>query len=186
LSVNFFTYEKAVSKVLTNGLSSIKESAIIRVNGGKIMEDLPKVTKAEMLPGVRLRLEFDNGQVRYYPVHEQIDLLMNPFDVSKLKKTYGANLFLGGMVSWIGNEIKIEPNGDLLLNKSVIPAEMLWKHSLKHVDSLDPEKLKELEEIKHPIWQGFKSLNLIFWIAGILFVIYLLIQLLGHLGLLTS
>ena len=34
--------------------------------------------------------------------------------------------------------------------------------------------------------QGFKSLNLIFWIAGILFVIYLLIQLLGHLGLLTS
>lgn len=28
------------------------------------------------------------------------------------------------------------------------------------------EKLKELEEIKHPIWQGFKSLNLIFWIAG--------------------
>ena len=41
------------------------------------MEDLPKVTKAEMLPGVRLRLEFDNGQVRYYPVHEQIDLLMN-------------------------------------------------------------------------------------------------------------
>ena len=48
------------------------------------------------------------------------------------------------------------------------------------------EKLKELEEIKHPIWQGFKSLNLIFWIAGILFVIYLLIQLLGHLGLLTS
>lgn len=67
MSVNFFTYEKAVSKVLTNGLSSIKESAIIRVNGGEVMEDVPKVTKAEMLPGVRLRLEFDNGQVRYYP-----------------------------------------------------------------------------------------------------------------------
>ena len=40
------------------------------------MENLPKVIKAEMLPRVRLRLEFDNGQVRYYPVHEQIDLLM--------------------------------------------------------------------------------------------------------------
>ena len=112
------------------------------------MENLPKVIKAEMLPRVRLRLEFDNGQVRYYPVHEQIDFLMNPFDVSKLKKTYGANLFLGGMVSWIGNEIKIEPNGDLLLNDSVIPAELLWEHSLKHIDSMDPEKLKELEEIK--------------------------------------
>lgn len=35
------------------------------------------------------------------------------------------------MVSWIGNEIKIEPNGDLLLNDSVIPAELLWEHSLK-------------------------------------------------------
>ncbi|MDD0420990.1 hypothetical protein PSZ81_24335, partial [Shigella sonnei] len=70
--------------------------------------------------------------------------------------------------------------------KTVFPKNFSRNHSLKHVDSLDPEKLKELEEIKHPIWQGFKSLNLIFWIAGILFVIYLLIQLLGHLGLLTS
>lgn len=103
------------------------------------MEDVPKVTKAEMLPGVRLRLEFDNGQVRYYPVHEQIDLLMNPFDVSKLKKDIWRKFVSWGMVSWIGNEIKIEPNGDLLLNKSVIPAEILWKHSLKHVDSLDPK-----------------------------------------------
>lgn len=72
------------------------------------MEDLPKVTKAEMLPGVRFRLEFDNGQVRYYPVHEQIDLLMNPFDVSKLKKTYGANLFLG---EWFhGLEMRLRLN----------------------------------------------------------------------------
>lgn len=58
------------------------------------------------------------------------------------------------MVSWIGNEIKIEPNGDLLLNDSVIPAELLWEHSLKHIDSMDPEKLKELEEIKHPFGKG--------------------------------
>lgn len=61
------------------------------------MENLPKVIKAEMLPGVRLRLEFDNGQVRYYPVHEQIDLLMNPFDVSKLKRLTEQTYFL---VEW--------------------------------------------------------------------------------------
>lgn len=36
------------------------------------MGKFPKVTKAEMLPGVRLRLEFENGQIRYYPVREQI------------------------------------------------------------------------------------------------------------------
>ena len=59
------TTTNARTKADENGLFSIKESAIIRVNGGKVMEDLPKVTKAEMLPGVRLRLEFDNGQVPY-------------------------------------------------------------------------------------------------------------------------
>ena len=72
------------------------------------MEDLPKATKAEMLPGVRLRLEFDNGQVRYYPVHEQIDLLMNPFDVSKLKRHMAQICFLG---EWFhGLEMRLRLN----------------------------------------------------------------------------
>lgn len=146
------------------------------------MEDFPKCTKAEMLPGVRMRLEFDNGAVRYFPVHEQIELLMKPFDLATLKRTYGANLFLGGMMTWIGNEIKIEPNGDVLLNKAIIPAEMLWKYSLDHVYSVDEVQEEELEKIKHPIWQGFKNLGLILWIIGLLILIGLIVALLSKLG----
>ncbi|RZI49170.1 hypothetical protein [Lactococcus kimchii] len=141
------------------------------------MEKFAKVTKAEMLPGVRLRLEFDNGDIRYYPVRDQIGLLMNPVDVTNLKKTYGANLFLGGMVTWIGNEITIEPNGDVLLNREVIPAEALWKYSTKHVNEMNQLQKEELQKIKHPFWRGVKSVSLILWIIGIFLVILLFVAL---------
>lgn len=139
------------------------------------MSDFPKCTKAEMLPGVRLRCKFENGEVRYYPVREQIDLLMRPADLEVARKHYGANLFLGNMMTWIGNDITIEENGDVLLNKLVIPAELLWKYSLEHLNSVDQEQLEELEQIKHPILEGFKNLSLLLWIFGGLIVLALLL-----------
>ncbi|AYG01035.1 hypothetical protein [Lactococcus allomyrinae] len=104
--------------------------------------DFPKVTKAEMLPNVRLRLEFNNGEVRYLPVNDQLELIIKPFHKETLKKTYGLALFLGGVNSWMGNEIKIQNNGDIQLNQKLIPAEVAWKYSLKHLNS----EWKEPEE----------------------------------------
>ncbi|WP_276871418.1 hypothetical protein [Lactococcus taiwanensis] len=146
------------------------------------MGKFPKVTKAEMLPGVRLRLEFENGQIRYYPVREQIQLLMKPADVTHLKETYGANLFLGGMMTWMGNEITIEPNGDVLLNKALIPAELLWKNSTRHLNGFRAGEKEELEALPHPYWQGVKSVSLILWIIGLFLVVVLLVELAVSLG----
>ncbi|MDR2976530.1 MAG: hypothetical protein LBV19_04385 [Streptococcaceae bacterium] len=136
------------------------------------MADYPKCIKAEMLPGPELQCEFDNGETRYFPINEQIDLLMFPEDLTRLKKTHGANLFMGGAMTWIGNDILIEDNGDVLVNKKVIPAEMLWKYGKKHLTSSNSGLLNDDDPaVKHPIVTGFKRLTLLWILVGICLLI---------------
>jgi hypothetical protein len=131
-----------------------------------------------MLPGPELWCEFDNGKTRYFPINQQIDLLMFPGDLTRLKKTHGANLFMGGAMTWIGNDILIEDNGDVLVNKMVIPAEMLWKYGKKHLNSPNPGLLNDDNPaVKHPILTGFKRLTFLYIIIGIVVVVYLIVGL---------
>ncbi|QDK69943.1 hypothetical protein [Lactococcus protaetiae] len=133
------------------------------------MESFPKCIKAEMLPGVRLRLEFDNGQVRFFPVRDQLELLVKPYDWEMAKQSYGANLFIGNMATWMGNDIEIMKDGDVRLNQLRIPASLLWKYSLKHVNSVDELSLEEVGKMSagRQIWLGFKRTNIIFVIIGL-------------------
>ncbi|GAB2025961.1 hypothetical protein [Lactovum odontotermitis] len=136
--------------------------------GEEKMANYPKCIKAEMLPGPKLWCTFDNGAQRYFPINDQILLEMNPYDLRNLKETHGANLFIAGAMTWIGNEILIEDNGDVRVNKEVIPADIIWKYGTKHLNSANPMLLEKKSEIKHPIWEGVKSLGWLWLFFGIL------------------
>ncbi|GAB2025962.1 hypothetical protein OfM1_20350 [Lactovum odontotermitis] len=136
------------------------------------MTDYPKCIKAEMVPGPELWCTFDNGAVRYFPMNTQIELLMRPLDVMHLKETYGANLFIGRAMTWMGNKIMIDDNGDVQVNKEIIPAEILWKYSKKHLNSPNPELEKKIET-KHPILRGILDLSWL-WISIILVALVIL------------
>jgi hypothetical protein len=142
------------------------------------MTDYPKCIKAEMLPGPKLYCEFDNGGTRYFPLNEQIELYMAPGDITRLKETHGANLFMTASMSWIGNDIQIDENGDVWVNKKVIPSEMIWKYGQKHLNSANKELLEDAKHIMHPTLQGFRNLSFI----GLIIVVAIVVVLIGLLA----
>ncbi|MGX6962147.1 hypothetical protein [Vagococcus xieshaowenii] len=76
-----------------------------------------KPIKAEMLPNLRLRITFNNNEVRYMSRFTKVDLFIQPL----------AN-------TWIGNEIKILEDGSIMLNKLHIPYEAIIEQSTGYLE----------------------------------------------------
>ncbi|MDR2976529.1 MAG: hypothetical protein LBV19_04380 [Streptococcaceae bacterium] len=133
----------------------------------------PKIVKAEMIGGPTLVCHYENGKLRYFPINEQIELYMTPADVTHFKETHGANLFISGgaALTWMGNDILIEDNGDVRVNKKIFPAEMIWKYGKKSIVDPNYAMLEKASELKHPILAGFRNVSGVYIVIGIILLI---------------
>lgn len=85
---------------------------------------IPKLTDAKMLPTQELRLEFENGEIRYLSAQLRKTIL------DKQHKFIG--IIAGGTMSWMGNDIKINSDGSLTINnKENYTAEQIYTKSRK-------------------------------------------------------
>ena len=75
-----------------------------------------KPIAAEMLPNLRLRITFNNGEVRYLSKFSTVELFIQPL----------AN-------TWIGNEIDVLEDGSIRLNELLMPYEEIMEQSTAYL-----------------------------------------------------
>ena len=76
-----------------------------------------KPIAAEMLPNLRLRITFNNGEVRYLSKFSTVELFIQPL-----------------AYTWIGNEIEIFEDGSIRLNDLHIPYHVIMEQSTSYLE----------------------------------------------------
>lgn len=100
-----------------------------------MMDTNPKAVKVENLANI-LRVEFDNGVVKYLQSH-WVQELSDAFSLSKKGKGKRRNLLLVGRNRWIGSKIVIEDDGTVILNDTdKYSSEELWEKGKSHINEL--------------------------------------------------
>ncbi|WP_440895417.1 hypothetical protein ACS127_12725 [Amphibacillus sp. Q70] len=95
---------------------------------------VPKAVKVENNANI-LRIEFDNGVVKYLKSHYNEDLV-NSYSLKK-GKGKRINLILAPHNMWIGTEITIKSDGTVILNeKDKYTPEELWNNGREHIAEL--------------------------------------------------
>lgn len=88
-------------------------------------QNVPRAKKAEMLPNLYLRIEFDNGEVHYFKTRLGEEL----GTTSQTK-----NAFVPPTQAWIGSQPKILDDGSIQLNEATpYSAEELYQNSVTHI-----------------------------------------------------
>ena len=100
---------------------------------------LPKCVSAKLLPTEKLRLEFENGAIRYFPLDFDVTLYLPDEIRAIFERRYQGDLFDGdsfyhykrlGVYFCDGYPME---NGDVRFRREIIPLEMLWACSVEHV-----------------------------------------------------
>ena len=76
-----------------------------------------KPVSAEMLPNLRLRITFDNGEIRYLSQFSTVELFIQPL-----------------AYTWIGNEIEVLEDGSIRLNDLHIPYDVVINQSTSYLE----------------------------------------------------
>ncbi|PLW60874.1 hypothetical protein CYU10_001922 [Lactococcus lactis subsp. lactis] len=93
------------------------------------VKTIPKLIKAEMLPNMRIHLEFDNGESRFLSSQLEQDY----FEKVKKLRNWAVGINMLPTVAWQGNESSIDQDGNLRMGGKTYTSQELYEKSTRHI-----------------------------------------------------
>lgn len=93
------------------------------------VKTIPKLIKAEMLPNMRIHLEFDNGESRFLSSQLEQDY----FEKVKKLRNWAVGINMLPTVAWQGNESSIDGEGNLKMGGKKYTSQELYEKSTRHI-----------------------------------------------------
>ena len=93
------------------------------------VKTIPKLIKAEMLPNMRIHLEFDNGESRFLSSQLEKDY----FEKVKKLRNWAVGINMLPTVAWQGNESSIDEDGNLKMGGKTYTSQELYEKSTRHI-----------------------------------------------------
>lgn len=93
------------------------------------VKTIPKLIKAEMLPNMRIHLEFDNGESRFLSSQLEKDY----FEKVKKLRNWAVGINMLPTVAWQGNESSIDEDNNLKMGGKTYTSQELYEKSTRHI-----------------------------------------------------
>lgn len=94
---------------------------------------IPKLIKAELMPNLRLKLTFDNEEIRFLGTKSSKDFVEKNSILKNMVLAWGASL---SPISGTGKILKIKQDGSLSIETLTLSAEDLYTLSVSNLSEL--------------------------------------------------